>query len=67
MPLPVQANTRAQGRDLQSTPGASNGSFGYMQNPMMSGAGMPQALPMQASGTAYPKVPMYEPSKVKPR
>jgi len=44
----------------------AKGSFGYLQNPVMSGAGMPRAMPMQAQGTPYRPAPMFEPRSVKP-
>jgi hypothetical protein len=43
---------------------SSNGSFGYMQNPMMGAMGQRQ-LPVQANGKAQPPVPMFEPRSVK--
>lgn len=47
-----------------TNPAQGMGSFGYMQNPVMQGAGMPQALPQQAQGGAFKPLPMYQPKPV---
>lgn len=60
------------GSAVNRLPNQSMGSFGYrtsgpvgstnyMQNPVMSGAGMPRALPQQPQGGDHPLLPMYEP------
>lgn len=51
MPGPVQPKA----------PSTAMGSFGYMQNPVMNGAGMHRALPQQAQGGNYPTLPMFQP------
>lgn len=53
MPQQIPTTTNAQG------------SFGYLQNPVMSGAGMPAARPMNPAGQAYKPLPMFEPKSVK--
>lgn len=37
------------------------GTFGYMQNPMMSGAGMPGKAPMMPTGSPFKPAPMFQP------